>query len=552
MEYKNSKKDILFPLIVAVAVVAGILLGMTLVRTSRLSYTNALGDIRVQGGPQDKLSTVLNLIRSDYVDEPDMDTLAEEFIPRILERLDPHSVYIPARELAEVNEPLEGEFDGIGVMFNMLTDTVQVINVIPGGPSDKAGVLGGDRIITVNDSVIAGVKMDQDKVVKMLRGKSGTRVTLGIQRLGVRELTRIEVVRGKIPVKSLDAAFMIAPGIGYVKLSRFARTSHEEFVRAVEGLKAQGMKKLLFDLKGNVGGFLDQAILIANEFLPANTLIIYTEGRTRGNIRQYSDGKGRYRDLDLTLLIDEGSASSSEIVAGALQDNDRGLLVGRRSYGKGLVQDQIPLPDGSALRLTVARYHTPTGRCIQRPYDQGIEAYNNDFINRYEHSELVSADSIRQADSLRYTTPKGKVVYGGGGIMPDVFVPMDTTRLNDYLRNLIGRNLIFRYAMNYTDAHRAELNRLETLDQVKAYLDAHTPELVEGAVRYAASRSVTPKGKEAEESKAVLAAQLRAYVGRNTKLDDNAFYYFIAPLDEIVTEAVRRAQATGGQAPDKK
>lgn len=540
MNYSNSRKNIIYPLIVALAVVLGIVIGRSVQRGSGSHFTKFVSDIPVRS--QDKLSAVLSIINSDYVDVPQLDSIAEEVIPLILQRLDPHSAYISAKDLARINEPLEGEFEGIGILFNMFTDTVQVINVVPRGPSDKAGIIGGDRIVTVNDTVIAGVKMDQNQVMKMFRGPRGTEVKLGILRLGTgkHELMQIGVVRDKIPVKSVDAAFMIEPGIGYVKLLRFSRTSHQEVVEAVEGLKREGMEKLIFDLKGNSGGYLDQAILIANEFLPDKTPIIYTRGRVSPKKAQYADGRGRFQDLDVILLIDEGSASSSEILAGALQDNDRGTIVGRRSFGKGLVQKDISFSDGSLIRLTVARYYTPTGRNIQKPYDKGVDEYNNDMMNRYLHNEFMTADSVKLSDSLKYITPKGKVVYGGGGIMPDVFVPMDTTRVSDYFRQLIGKNVILRYSMMFADKHRSELNAIRTMAEMKEYIGAQK-NLFDDFVAFSAREGVIAKKNELIESREIIEAQLRAYISRHTPLDDNGFYYYIYPIDEIVVRGVETA-----------
>ena len=335
-------------------------------------------------------------------------------IPLLVKELDPHSVYIPASEMQEINEPLEGEFDGIGVVFNMATDTVIVLNVIPQGPSDKAGIKAGDRIIEINDTLVAGQKIPQRDVVKKLRGPRGTTVHLGLGRQGISDLVGVDVVRDKIPIKSVESAFCIADGIGYIKLGQFARTTFDEMQASLDTLRAQGATKLIFDLRGNSGGYLDQAIMVANEFLHKDQLIVYTEDRQHKQLREYADGTGAAQDMDVVVLIDEGSASSSEILAGALQDNDRGTIVGRRSFGKGLVQRQIPYSDGSALRLTTARYYTPTGRSIQKPYTIGDdESYEEDIWNRYKNNEFFSADSIHFADSLKRVTPGGKVVYGG-------------------------------------------------------------------------------------------------------------------------------------------
>ena len=486
----------------------------------------------------DKLARVLSMIERDYVDSISRDSLAELAIPAILHKLDPHSVYLPPKEFEEAEEPLKGEFDGIGVVFNMATDTVIVLNVIPSGPSRKAGVQGGDRIIKVNDTLIAGQKMSQISVMKRLRGHRGTQVKLSIERKGIDGLVDIIVTRDAIPLHSVEASLMFTENIGFIKLSQFARTSYAEVKKALVSLRAQGMTSLIFDLRGNSGGFLDQAILIANEFLPAKSLIVYTEDRNGKRLRQYSDGRGGSTDLKMVVLIDEASASSSEILAGALQDNDRGTIIGRRSFGKGLVQQQTPFEDGSALRLTIARYYTPTGRSIQKPYTAGDgESYDHDIIDRFKRNEFFSADSIHFADSLRYTTPKGKVVYGGGGIMPDIFVPLDTLNVTKYFSEVAGRNILYRYTIEYADKHRKALESAKNIAELKALLDGDE-DMFNGFVRYAEKQGIKPNWKEINRSRAIMEAQLRAYISRNSDLEDNAFYYFIYPIDKTVLRAI--------------
>ncbi len=492
----------------------------------------------------DKLTRVLSYIENDYVDSISRDSLAELAIPAILHKLDPHSAYIPAREFQQVEEPLLGEFDGIGVVFNMATDTVIILNVIPSGPSRKAGVQGGDRIIKVNDTLIAGQKWSQTAVMKRLRGPRGTDVKLSIERKGIEGLVDIVVTRDAIPLHSVEASVMLTKDIGFIKLSQFARTSFSEIKKALASLRSQGMKSLIFDLRGNTGGFLDQAILIANEFLPENSLIVYTEDRNGKQIRQYSDGKGSSTDLRLAVLIDESSASSSEILAGALQDNDQGIIIGRRSFGKGLVQQQTPFEDGSALRLTVARYYTPTGRSIQKPYKAGeSEEYALDIFDRYKRNEFFSADSIHFADSLRYTTPKGKVVYGGGGIMPDIFVPLDTMNVTRYFSEVSGRNILYRYTIEYADRHRKALESAKNIAELKVLLDGDKL-LFSDFVRYAERQGVKPNWREINRSRDIMEAQLRAYISRNSDLEDNAFYYFIYPIDRTVLRAIEELNKT--------
>ena len=535
--YKNNKHTILFPLILAVGVVLGILLGQFV---GRNSVESQLRTLISRGGlnTNNKIMQTCMLVEHKFVDSISMDSLSELVIPLMMKELDPHSVYIPAREMQQLNEPLEGEFDGIGVVFNAATDTVIILNVIPNGPSAKAGIVAGDRIIEVNDTIVAGVKMPQNDIVKRLRGRRGTEVKLSLKRQGIDDLVDVTVVRDAIPIESIESAFMVTDDIGYIRLSQFARTSYIELLKALIELRSAGMHKLIFDLRDNSGGYLDQAIMIANEFLPQGKLIVYTEDRERKQVREYSDGTGSSSDLALVILIDEGSASSSEILAGAVQDNDRGTIVGRRSFGKGLVQSQLPYPDGSALRLTIARYYTPTGRSIQKPYKNGDETdYEMDLLRRYQNNEFFSADSIHFADSLRYVTPKGKVVYGGGGIMPDVFIPLDTTDMTKYYVEVTGRNILYRYTIEYADRHREALNKVQTLEQLQALLDADK-NLFEDFVRYAAEQGVRGPRREINRSRKIMEAQLRAYIGRNTALEDDGFYYNIFPIDEVVQRSI--------------
>ncbi len=536
MRHIKYEGYILPVLIVILAFLSGLRFGQ--VRGRRATTAQIEHMVSELSTPTNKLSYTLSLIDTEYVDSLSLDTIVEHLMPLVMEELDPHSVYIPASEMQQVNEPLEGEFDGIGVVFNMATDTVIVLNVIPSGPSDKAGVRAGDRIIRINDSIVAGREIPQNEIVHRLRGRRGTEVRLSLERQGIADLVDVTVVRDAIPLKSIEASFMIADGIGYIKLSQFARTSYTELMKAVAALREEGMTRLIFDLRGNSGGYLDQAILIANEFLPADDLIVYTEDRHHNRVEEFSDGKGTLTDIGLAVLIDEASASSSEILAGALQDNDRGTIVGRRSFGKGLVQRQVPFADGSALRITVARYFTPTGRSIQKPYTMGDEeSYRSDLFNRYVNNEFFSADSIHFADSLRYVTPRGKVVYGGGGIMPDLFVPLDTTDVTKYFIEVSGRNILYRYTIEYADRHRAELDRITTLDELRAFLDADR-NLLEDFVAYAASHGVPPVRHDIAVSRRLIEAQLRAYISRNTKLESDGFYDNIYRIDNAILRSI--------------
>ena len=497
--------------------------------------SNNLGGLMMQ----DKMMQTVNAVRNYYVDPIDLDTIYEKAIPSLLSELDPHSEYIPARLFNEVNESLEGEFDGIGIVFNAMTDTITVLNVVPQGPSFKAGVRSGDRILRIDDRDVAGQGIAQDSLVKLMRGKRGTKVKLAIERQTLDELVEVEVVRDAIELHSIETAFMLdkEAGIGYVRLSQFARTSYDELREALRKLRSEGLQKLIIDLRGNTGGFLDQAILIANEFLPAEKLIVYTEDRHGNKQKEYSRGNGTSTDLGLAILVDESSASSSEILAGAIQDNDRGLVLGRRTFGKGLVQTQIPFADGSAVRLTVARYYTPTGRSIQKPYTAGDEmAYHMEIFDRYMHNEFFSADSIHFDESLKFTTPGGRTVYGGGGIMPDIFIPMDTVGITRYYTKVWDSNTLYRYTLRYADRHREALDKVTTLEELDSLLSAD--DLLSDFVRYAEQQGIATNRHELNISRDIILAQLRAYIGRNALVDDSGFYYNIYPVDKVMRRAV--------------
>lgn len=533
--YKNSRFSIILPIVIACSIVAGVLLSSLIFKTTPGSSRSER--ILPRGAGNNKIDALMSLIDTRYVDKVDIDSMTEEVIPLFLENLDPHSVYIPAKDFAETNESLEGEFDGIGVVFNMSTDTVIVLNVITGGPSAKAGIQGGDRIVKVNDTIIAGVKMDQDKVMKRLRGPRGSKVNLSVQRVGIDELIPITVTRDKIPIKSITAAYMVKPNVGYIKFDQFARNSHTELMKAISDLKAQGMEKLILDIRGNGGGYLDQAIVISNEFLPDKQLIVYTKDRYGKENKQYSDGNGALSDINTVVLVDEGSASSSEIFAGALQDHDRATLIGRRTFGKGLVQEQIPFNDGSAVRLTIARYYTPSGRSIQKPYSDGKEEYYNELYTRYKHQEFFSADSIQFNDSLKYKTDSGKIVYGGGGIMPDIFVPVDTMSYTPYFNEVAGKNILYKFTIEYADKHRNELNKITSLKELDAFF-RKDPDILDEFVQYAAKAGVKPNQAEINKSKDVMTTQIKAYVARNTQLEDNAFYYMLQDIDDTMKKAL--------------
>ena len=503
-------------------------------------YAHEMAALEAQLAANDKMLQTIAYVRNYYVDPVLLDTIYEKAIPALLSELDPHSEYIPAKMFSEVNESLEGEFDGIGIVFNASTDTITVLSVIPNGPSSAAGVRPGDRIVKINGRSVAGQKIGQDSMVKLMRGKRGTRVKLGVKRASLKELVNIEVTRAPIEIHSIETAFMLneESKIGFVRLSQFARTSYSEMHSAIERLNAEGMRGLIIDLRGNGGGFLDQAILIANEFLPQNSLIVYTEDRFGQQIKEYSRGNGNSAELEIAILVDETSASSSEILAGAIQDNDRGVIIGRRTFGKGLVQSQIPFNDGSAIRLTVARYYTPSGRSIQRPYTNGDDmAYHMDLIDRYNRNEFFSADSIHFDKSQTFKTKGGRTVYGGGGIMPDVFIPLDTLGMSDYYYKVWNTNVLYRYTVDFTDRHRAEMDKIATLAELDALLSRSN--LLANFVEYAERNGVAKDEAGLALSREVIEAQLRAYIGRNALHDDAGFYYNIYPIDKTMQSAVK-------------
>ena len=538
--YKNSRNKVLIPLLLAIALAVGLIVGQSMGRsTAESQFRRVISHLRP---PYDKLNRTMALIQNEYIDSLNMDSITEQVLPLLVQQLDPHSIYIPAKDMQAVNEPLESEFDGIGVVFNMATDTVIVLNVVPSGPSQKAGVQNGDRILRIDNRAVAGQRVPQDSIVKMLRGPRGSQVQLTLERLTIKDTINLTVTRDAIPLKSVDAAFMLSDNIGFIRLSAFAKNSYAEVVRSLLMLRSEGMTKLIFDLRGNTGGFLDQAILIANEFLPEKRMIVYTEDRHKERVEQFSSGTGTATDIALAVLIDEESASSSEILAGALQDNDRGVIIGRRSFGKGLVQQQIPFDDGSALRLTTARYFTPTGRSIQKPYTTGdAKGYEREIYERYAHNEMFSADSIRFDDSLRYITPAGRTVYGGGGIMPDRFIPMDTTDMTRYYIEVVGRNILYRYTIEYGDRHREALNKVQTTADLRALLDADRT-LLNDFVAYAARRGVRPAWSDIRRSRKLLEAQIRAFIGRNTALEDAGYYSEIHAVDTVVAAAIEELE----------
>jgi len=535
MTQSNIKRQIFMPIIFALLVVVGIFIGRNFMPSSGGS-----GNPLMIYPQTNKLEALMSLIEEEYVDTIDRQAIEEKIIPEILKNLDPHTVYIPAKDLEKVNEDLKGNFGGIGVQFSMQNDTVMVINVISGGPSEKVGILPGDRIVTVDDSTIAGIKMPTDDVMKRLRGEMGTDVKVGIARRPNKDLLDFNITRGNIPIYSVDVSYMVNETTGYIKVDRFAQNTYQEFLTALAKLKANNCQEVIIDFRGNSGGLLDVAIRLCNEFLPAKDLIVYTEGKSQKRQNVHANGAGTCQDTKVIVLIDEYSASASEIFAGAIQDNDRGLVIGRRSFGKGLVQQQIPLPDNSALRLTVARYHTPSGRCIQKPYDNGSKDYYEDIYNRYEHGEFFNEDSIHFDDDLKYTTKNGRTVYGGGGVMPDIFVPRDTTILTDYFIGLRMNGIIYRYALQYTDNHRKELENFTTAKEIEEHLDNKA--LVRDLLRFAKDKGVKFNQKEFNISKQLIELELKGYIARNI-IDNEGFYPIIHQIDEIFLKAVEEAKS---------
>lgn len=510
----------------------GILIGALAVVTYDRVNENR---VRIRSEYQDwrKLNLILQQVTENYVDTIDFEKVTEAAVNAGLASLDPHTIYLPPVRLEESEEDLAGNFDGIGIQFNVPNDTAIVLEVIPGGPSEKVGMQQGDRIIKVDDIVIAGVKFPQDSMVRHLKGPSGSKVLVTVSR-GT-ETIPFEITRGKIPVHSIDAHFMVNDTTGYIRLSKFSKTTHSEFVDASLDLIEAGMKRLVFDLRDNTGGYLDQALLLCNMFLKKGQLIVYMQGLHCERQDYYADGKGLLQDIDLTVLINESSASSSEIFAGAIQDNDRGVIVGRRSFGKGLVQSPVYFSDGSGLRITIARYYTPSGRCIQKPYS---EDYNYDIISRYNDGELTNADSIKVDKSEEFETVGGRKVYGGGGIIPDVFVPMDTTLATGFYVACNRKATPMRFASDFFDSHKSRLSEIDDYARLIDYLESAG--LESRFIAFAREKDgIVPGEGEWEKSKPYMMPQIKALVGRYSKLGDDAFYHLYLEVDEMFDEAIK-------------
>lgn len=489
-----------------------------------------------------KFSALLYYVNQFYVEEVDSEALVEAAIVGMLEEMDPHSVYIPADELQAADEPLNGNFEGVGIQFNIFKDTIMVVSPISGGPSEKLGIMSGDRIVTVDGEVVAGTGVTNKDVQRLLKGPKGTKVTVGIKRSGEKELLDFEIIRDKIPIFSLDAAHMVAPGIGYIKVNRFAKTTMAEMYEALAKLRLEGMDDLILDLQGNGGGMLRTAIQMADEFLSGDKLLVYTEGRTFPREDTKARIPGRFEKGRLVVLIDQGSASASEIVSGAVQDWDRGLIVGRRSFGKGLVQRPVNLPDGSAVRLTVQKYYTPSGRCIQKPYDEGVDAYRLEKYERYASGELLSLDSLELPDSLKYATRiQGRTVYGGGGILPDIFVPIDTTDNSAYFSRILRKGLDNRFALNYVDSNRESLEQeYPTEDEfIRDFMVSE--DMVEAFLAFVEEEGIEFDEEGWDTSREAILLRLKAMIGRNV-LEQSTFYRVISGLNESLQRAIQILQ----------
>jgi len=526
-EPNNTKYQISLPLVLCIGLAAGLLVGANFM--GRSSSGHAGEDVQ-------KFREVLGLVKGEYVDDVKTDVLVEDAIQHLLTKLDPHSTYISAKDREEANEDLRGNYEGIGIEFNIFHDTLVVVAPLSGGPSEAVGLRTGDRIIKVDSSVIAGIKLSNAEVMRYLKGPKGTEVKIEVLRKHVRNPISFTIIRDRIPQYSVDASYMIDNEIGYIKVSRFAQTTFDEFQTALTGLKKKGMKKLVLDLQGNPGGYLNQAIDLADEFLPAGEKIVFTKGKDQKyNTEAMSTAKGEFEQGGLIVLVNEGSASASEILAGALQDNDRALIIGRRSFGKGLVQSPFDLSDGSELRLTISRYYTPSGRSIQKPYGNEGE-YSKDIMKRYKHGEFFTADSVKFNDSLKFKTLNGRTVYGGGGIMPDYFVPLDTVLNSHYLNDLYNTNSLPEYTFNYVEEHKAELQKMGYDHFYKDFVvtDAMLASLAATGKRNGAE----PDDKDLRKNKKVFQVHVKAQIARKI-WNNNGFFPIFNETNEILQQSIK-------------
>lgn len=524
----NKKFDVRAPLLIAVGLAMGILIGAYLINQNNSN--------KIIVNSVTKFREIISNIENSYVDEVNSEDLVDEAILDMLEKLDPHSVYIPKRDVELTNADLRGEFEGIGIEFNIIKDTILVVAPLIGGPSEAVGLRSGDKIVKVDGETVAGTGITIRDVVNALRGPKGTEVVVSIKRKNIKELMDFTIIRDKIPQYSIDAAYMINDEIGYIKVIRFASTTYEEFREKMTELTEAGMKKLILDLQGNPGGYMERAVDIADEFIPGDKLIVSQDGRVkRYNAQFRAYRKGLFEENPVIVLIDEGSASGSEIVAGALQDHDRALIVGRRSFGKGLVQMPIPLSDGSELRLTISRYYTPSGRCIQKPYTEGKDTYHADRMNRYANGEYFNEDSIEFIDTLKYNTAKGRVVYGGGGIMPDHFVPLDTTLNTAYLSHLLYKNAIREFTLNYSNEHREELEAMSLAEFQNNF--KVTDSMLKELIRIGESVDVTYNEQEYLTSKPLIINRVKSFIARSV-WNNEGWYKIANEYNEIFQEAL--------------
>ena len=530
---KNTKFSVYIPILLAIAVVTGILIGHRLSRNSGNQQTSFL----MSGS--NKLDAIVELINSSYVDSISTDSLIEKAIPELLKSLDPHTAYIPSRDMVGVEEEMRGNFGGIGVQFSIQNDTVMVVDVISGGPSSKVGILPGDRIVTVDDTLLAGKGLKNEKVLKKLRGEKGTKVNVGIKRKGIDDIFGVDITRGDIPIYSVDVSYMVDETTGFIKVSRFGEHTYEEFMTGMEKLDKQGMKNVIVDLRGNPGGYLNAVIKMVNEFLDKGELIVYTQGNSQPRKTFNADSRGTYRDKGVVVLIDDFSASASEIFAGAIQDNDRGWVMGRRSFGKGLVQEQIPFKDGSALRLTVARYYTPSGRSIQKPYDKGNDEYYKDIMDRAIHGEFQKADSIQYSDTVKYSTLNGRTVRGGGGIMPDFFIPADTLGFSEYYSKVTQKGLVYQFALDYADSNRKVLQKMGKASEFENYF--RNKNILQQFLAFASQKGVTASNGELKTSSNLIDNQIKAYIARNI-IGEEGFYPIIKNIDNVLLEAIEKSK----------
>lgn len=520
------------PIILSLVLVIGLWLGYFL--SNRLQNNSSLSQNN-RASTNDKINSLLDYIEYQYVDTINKKDLVEKTVTSMLQSLDPHSSYIAASEFETVNEPLEGIFDGIGVEFNIIKDTIRVITPIEGGPSEKIGIRAGDKIVKVEGNIVAGVKITNKEVFDKLRGKSGSIVNVSILRSGIQKPLMFNITRDAIPLYSIDASYMVNTTVGYIKISKFAATTYDEYLKAFNTLSKQGMKKLILDLRGNPGGYLNAAVDISDEFLVNGLQIVYTQGKASPKKVYKATERGSFENNGLAILIDEGSASASEIVAGAIQDNDRGTIIGRRSFGKGLVQDQLQLPDGSAIRLTIARYYTPTGRCIQKPYTDDKSQYYSEEYARFEHGELLNADSIKLDKTKKYTTPDGKTVYGGGGIMPDVFVPLDTSKNNSFVNKVFYTGAINTFAFEYADNNRTKLKLLGSAKNYIAQFEISNA-ILEEFYAYCDKQNTKLGSVNKEKTNQALKPYLKAFIGRDV-FDKDAYYPIINQSDKCILKA---------------